>query len=186
MPSHESATVIDTLLEGNQRFASESDISSLAMLPSRRTIIVGCVDPRVDPTVVLGAELGDALVIRNIGGRFSPNTLRTLALLAVIGRRKGAQPGDGWNLVVLQHTDCGIALLGDNLDALGAELGVAPDLVHPHDLTDPRDALRADLASVRGNPLLPRGLAVSGLLYDTETGRIEVVVPTFVLGHSPA
>ncbi|WP_425343349.1 carbonic anhydrase [Pseudofrankia saprophytica] len=35
-------------------------------------MVVGCVDPRVDPTHVLGLEQGEAAVIRNVGGRITP------------------------------------------------------------------------------------------------------------------
>jgi carbonic anhydrase len=181
MSSPVATSVIEGYLKGNAWFANTSFVAGLSMLPNRKTIVVGCVDPRVDPAAVLGVDLGDALIVRNIGGRFTPNTLRTLALLAAISRSKGGQPGPGWNLVVLQHTDCGIALLDENHDALAAELGLAASTLTPDTLGNPRAALHADLKAVGENPFLPRGLAVTGLLYDTTTGLIETVVPTFVL-----
>src|SRR5581483_7648545 len=138
MSSSISTSLPDELVAANRRFAASADLVGLTMLPARQTIIVGCVDPRVDPSIVLGTDLGDALVIRNVGGRFTSNTLRTLSLLAVISRRQGGQPGDGWNLVVLQHTDCGIGLLGEHLDTLSAELGIAPQELGVDQLHDPR------------------------------------------------
>ena len=35
---------------------------------------------------------------------------------------------------------------------------------------------------MRANPLLPPGLTVSGLLYDTQSGRLETVVAPTALG----
>jgi carbonic anhydrase len=175
--------VVDELMGRNGKFADGHDVAGLPLLPTGRTTVIGCVDPRVDPAIVLGVELGEAAVIRNIGGRITPATLRTLALLATIARSGAAQPGDGWNLVVVHHTDCGITRLLDYPEALAAELGVSPDALDRDSITDPRASLAADIAALRANPLLPPGLIVSGLLYDTETGRIETVVAPSVLGQ---
>ena len=41
----------------------------LPILPRRPTIVLTCLDSRVDPAHFLGLELGDALVLRNTGGR---------------------------------------------------------------------------------------------------------------------
>ncbi len=177
----DTTTVVDDLRRRNGEFADRHDVSGLPLLPTGRTIIVGCVDPRVDPAVVLGVQLGEAAVIRNIGGRITTSTLRTLALLAAIARSGGTQPGAGWNLVVVHHTDCGITRLLDYPEALAAELGVSPEALTRESITDPRASLAVDLAALRANPLLPPGLIVSGLLYDTDTGRLETVVAPFVL-----
>ncbi len=182
MPSLDTTHVIDEFVRRNGEFADGHQVAGLTLMPARRAIILGCVDPRVDPAIVLGVQLGEAAVIRNIGGRVTPATLRTLALLAAIARTNGVQPGDGWQLVVIHHTDCGISQLVDHPDALAAELGTTPDALDPQTLTDPRASLAADLTALRTNPLLPHGLIVSGLLYDTTTGRLETVVAPCVLG----
>jgi carbonic anhydrase len=77
-------TTVDELVRRNGEFAEAHDVAGLTMLPTGRTIIVGCVDPRVDPAAVLGLQLGEAAVIRNIGGRITPAAQRTLALLGAI------------------------------------------------------------------------------------------------------
>lgn len=172
----EVSSVVDEIISRNRDFAARTDVVDLTMLPAGRRIVVSCVDPRVDPAVVLGVELGEAAVIRNLGGRITPATFRTLALLAMIAQNDGVRPGPGWNLVVLHHTDCGISRLADHPDALAAELGTSPDQLEPAVLADPRASLEADLHLLHANPMLPRGLIVSGLLYDTKTGGVETVV----------
>jgi len=177
-----TTSVVDELIRRNGEFAEANDIAGLTMLPTSRTIIVGCVDPRVDPATILGLQLGEAVVIRNIAGRITPAAQRTLALLAAIARSSGTQPGSGWNLVVIHHTDCGIARLLDHPDALAAELGTSSDTLDRDSITDPRASLTVDLATLRANPLLPPGLIVSGLLYDTASGRLETVIAPAALG----
>src|SRR2546428_8007633 len=106
-----AVTTFDTLLDRNRRFATSGLPSDLQLFPTLETIVIGCVDPGVDPATVLGLELGDALIIRNLGGRFTPDTFQTMAALRTIAQVEGVTPGSGWNLIVLHHTDCGITRL---------------------------------------------------------------------------
>ena len=92
MPDLDMTGVVDEFLRRNGEFADRQDVAALTQMPSRRTIILGCVDPRVDPAIVLGVQLGEAIVIRNIGGRMTPATLRTMALLGMIPQLEGAGP----------------------------------------------------------------------------------------------
>jgi carbonic anhydrase len=136
-----------------------------------------CADPRVDPATVLGLGLGDALIIRNLGGRFTPDTLQTMAALGTIARAEGASPGPGWNLVVLHHTDCGITRLGEHAGLLAGVFGIDPADLHSKAVGDPVAAVAADVAAIKANPFLPASFLVSGLVYDVATGLIDVVVP---------
>src|SRR5262245_41431508 len=96
-------TVIDTLQQRNATYATTRFVP-LPLRSTLQTTIVGCVDPRVDPAHILGLELGEAGVIRNVGGRITPATLQMLALLRRLPRPEGAGSAPG-NLVILQHTD---------------------------------------------------------------------------------
>ncbi len=116
---------IETLSERNTHFAPHRFTGRLAMMPNLKTMIIGCADPRVDPADVLGLELGDAAVIRNIGGRITPATLQTMAMLRLVAAAVlGGPPGPGWNLIVLHHTDCGINHLTGYPDLLAEHFGV--------------------------------------------------------------
>jgi carbonic anhydrase len=172
-----AVTTIDTLLGRNRRFAASGLHTDLRLLPELQTIVIGCVDPRVDPATVLGLGLGDALIIRNVGGRFTPDTFRTMAALRTIGQVEGANPGPGWNLIVLHHTDCGITRLGEHAGLLAGVFGIDPGELDSKAVGDPVAAVAADVATIKANPFLPAALLVSGLVYDVATGLIDVVVP---------
>jgi carbonic anhydrase len=69
--------------------------------PNRQLAIVTCMDARIDVFAALGLHLGEALVLRNAGGRVTDDVLRSLAL--------GAHVLGVDTVVVMQHTKCGIA-----------------------------------------------------------------------------
>jgi carbonic anhydrase len=75
---------LDSMLERNKDFAAQRSASGTLMpslpraLPNVKAIIIGCADMRVDPAHVLGIKPGEAVVMRNIGGRITPGLLEQL------------------------------------------------------------------------------------------------------------
>jgi carbonic anhydrase len=166
----------DELAERNARFSGGGAHANLRLMPSGSLTVIGCVDPRVDPSDVLGLKLGEAAVIRNVGGRVTPATLRTLGMLSNVVRARTGGPGPVDNhYAVLHHTDCGITdlaafpeLLADYFEVPAADLGAKA-------VTDPATAVRVDVELLRQE--LRAGVSVSGLVYNVATGLIDVVVP---------
>jgi carbonic anhydrase len=133
--------------------------------------VIGCVDSRVDPADVLGLHLGEAVVMRNIGGRVTPEALRSWALL---GRLGAGPPPAGGHLAILHHTDCGIRRLASYPEQLAAFFEIPVADLDSKAVEDPYAAVKIDVDIARHR--LP-ALLVSGLVYDVDTGLIEVVVP---------
>src|SRR5436309_7592487 len=119
-------TVIDTLAQRNAAFARSRFSADLKIIPSMKTMIIGCADPRVDPADIFGLAPGEAVVLRNIGGRITPATLQTMALLREVAKASGGDIGPGWNLIVLHHTDCGITRLVHSPDLLARSTSASP------------------------------------------------------------
>jgi carbonic anhydrase len=162
----------DELVRRNARFAASGASVGLPFPTSQTLRVVGCVDSRVDPGHVLGLELGEAVVMRNIGGRATPATLRSWALLGRLGQ---GQPPAGAHMVIMHHTDCGIRRLADYPEQLAAYFEIPVADLDGKAVGDPYAAVRADVGIARQT--LPAGFLVSGLVYDVNTGLIEVVVP---------
>lgn len=126
---------------------------------------------------MLGLELGEAAVIRNVGGRVTPATLRTMGMLSkVVQARTGATGRRVIHYAVMHHTDCGITdlvpfpeLLADYFEVPAAELDAKA-------VTDPVAAVRVDVELLKQR--IQAGAFVSGIVYDVATGLIDVVVPT--------
>lgn len=178
---------LDTMAQRNTHFAATGFVGGLKMMPSQRTIIIGCVDPRVEPADLFGLESGEAVVIRNVGGRITRSVLESMALVGKLAKAGGKEVGAGWNLVVLHHTDCGIngcSRLAPDL--LAHHLGVQPSDFDTIGIADPYRSVTFDVAALRANPDLPPGLTVSGVVYDVATGHAETVIAPFALGADPA
>jgi carbonic anhydrase len=165
------------LLDRNAAYAASAFHPGLTINPSGNMMVVGCVDPRVDPGHVLGLENGEAAIIRNVGGRITPATLRTMAMLGKVGAANASthRPGD-WNLVILHHTDCGMTDLAPFPDLLSEYFEVPASELDAKSITNPVGSVRADVGVIL-QTLHGTAFLVSGLVYDVDTGLVEIVVP---------
>jgi carbonic anhydrase len=176
---------LDHLLQRNKEFATQQSAAGTLMpwlpraLPQVKAVIIGCADMRVDPAHVLGTKPGEAVVIRNIGGRITPGLLEQLGLLGRIGEVAGAIPGGGgeFHLIVLHHTDCGITRLAGDSAILAHYFQIPEGELKKKAVIDPRSAVAGDVAALRAIPALPGAWLISGLVYDVATGLVEIVVP---------
>jgi carbonic anhydrase len=176
---------LDSMLERNKDFAARQSAAGVLMpwlpraLPNVRAVIIGCADMRVDPAHVLGIKPGEAVVMRNIGGRITPGLLEQLGLLGRIGEVAGEIPGGGeeFHLVVLHHTDCGITRLAGDPAMLTRYFQIQEGELKKKAVTDPHAAVAVDVAALRTIPGLPGEWLVSGLVYDVATGLVEIAVP---------
>src|ERR1700691_1391508 len=145
---------LDHLLQRNKEFAARQSAAGTLMpslpraLPNVKAIIIGCADMRVDPADVLGIKPGEAVVIRNIGGRITPALLEGLGLLGRIGEVAGEIPGGGgeFHIIVLQHTDCGITRLVGDPAMLAHYFQIQEGELKQKAVRDPRAAAAGDVA----------------------------------------
>lgn len=163
--------VFDDLLAANRSFTERFDLAGLAPQAARELALVTCMDTRIEPLAALGLRPGDSKILRNAGGRVTPDVLRSLVLATwLLGVRR---------IAVMQHTGCALASRNDRqiaadlarAGARGAERGEF--LAMP----DPDAALREDVASLRECALLAPDVHVVGWRYDVDTGAIAIVVP---------
>lgn len=176
-----------TLIARNQQFAVRQAGTSMPSLsdalPLVRAVVIGCADMRVDPAYILGIEPGEAVVMRNIGGRITPGLLAQLGMLGRISEVECRIPGGGgdFHVVVLQHTDCGIKRLANDPALLMHYFELSESALASRSVLDPRAAVAIDVATLRAVSGLPGEWLVSGLVYDVQTGLVETVVaPTAI------
>jgi carbonic anhydrase len=154
-------TEIAHLLTANEGYAA-ARANVADPRPGRRLAVITCMDARIDAFAALGLHLGEALVIRNAGGRVTDDVLRSLALAThVLGVD---------SVVVMQHTKCGLAGVTDEeLQKLtGADLGF-------FSIDDHAAALKEDIDVLTAKPYLEPLTVIAGFVYNVESGEIEDV-----------
>lgn len=123
-----------------------------------RTAIVTCMDARLDAAGFLDRWPGAVHVVRNAGGRVTPDVLRSLAASCAMGTER---------ILVVHHTQCAMAEHSDE-DLRALLPPGAPSEMDFLTIADPPEALRQDVQSIRASPLLPAGVEVGGFVYDLE------------------
>lgn len=166
-----------TLLKRNRQFASDFAAAELPILPKLRAVVLTCGDARVDPAHILGLELGDAVVIRNNGGRVTPEVVSEIAALSFLVAKLDGAERRPFELIIIQHSECGAERFANPelQSAIKEQLGVDVSSVA---ITDHEVSLREGVERLRDAPEVPGYIVVSGFIYDVRTGRVrEVIAP---------
>jgi carbonic anhydrase len=163
--------MFDDLLQANERYASGFSLAGIPAAAAKKFALVTCMDSRIEPLAMLGLVPGDAKILRNAGGRVTPDVLRSLILAT---RFLGVE-----RIAVMQHTGCALAHRSD--DSIRSDLsgqGVASGEWEFLAMPDPDSALRTDVEAVRSCGLLVPGVTVEGWRYDVDTGAVARVIPS--------
>ena len=169
---------IDPLLERNKHFAATAAREGISIVAKYPVYVITCLDPRTDPSAFLELELGDAMVIRNAGGRVSPDVLKDLAYIGYLSEAINPD-GARFEVAVVHHNQCGTHYLAekdfrrgfvDRID--GDDAALAAQAV-----VDPEQTVRIDVELLRSATILPSTITVSGHVYDVITGLLTTIVP---------
>ena len=149
--------------------------------PAAQLVIVGCLDHRVDPAIVLGLRLGEAPVIRNAGGRVTEAVIDDLAYLAFLTEQLSGGPGaldTLFEVAIIHHTQCGTGFLADpSFRHQAAEAtGLAEAALEASAVADPHTTVKGDVERLLTSPLLSPKVSVSGHVYDIATGHLTTTV----------
>ena len=131
--------------------------------PARHLVLLTCMDARLDLFRALGLDVGDAHVIRNAGGRASPDAIRSLVVSThLLSTRE---------VGVIHHTNCGLE--GTTDEEVATKTGV-PEISYLA-FADVDQSVRDDVATIRRCGQLAGGVMVWGAVYDVDTGALQVV-----------
>jgi carbonic anhydrase len=142
--------------------------AALPAEPRLHTVILTCMDARIDPVALFGLAPGDVHVLRNAGARATPDVLRSLALSqAILGTRE---------VLVLGHTGCGLfrrteAELAEVIRSKsgrkpGTEMGVFQNL---------DEAVVRTVEELRRCPFLANRDRIHGYVYDLDVDTVRPV-----------
>jgi carbonic anhydrase len=180
-------SAFDEFLHRNEQFAQLADRGPLTAMPNNQVFLVTCIDPRVEPACFLGVGVGDAIVLRNPGGRVIDTTITDIALISFMGEFLGAE-GPPMEVAVVHHTQCGMGFLAnpDFRHGFSDRSGLSEAELSAWAVTDPQATVRRDVARLLASPLATSRLVVSGHVLDLATGLVSTAVPATAPAPVPA
>jgi carbonic anhydrase len=164
-------------LERNRAFAADGGHEGAVVFPNLRLFVITCLDPRVDPAHFLGLKLSDAMVIRNVGGRVTPEVIDDLAFIGQLGEQ-ALPDGPLFEVAVIHHTQCGTGALADEgfRRRYAERIGVEEAPLLERAVLDPPATVAHDVERLRAAREIPSRITFSGHVYDVTTGLVETVI----------
>jgi carbonic anhydrase len=183
-------SMLDELLAANRTFLERQKAGKSTTPftgPARQLAIVTCMDARLLRLLPEALDLasGDAIMIRNAGNtltRWDESIPRSVAAAVYL---QGVR-----HVAVIGHTDC--RMCGDTLTLIDAmrQVGISRSALGDR---DPREVfgmfasvdsnVRAVIDALRRTPLLPGGIALYGLVIDTQTGELKTLARESTAGQ---
>jgi len=169
---------VDPALERNRAFAAIGGHEGAVVFPNLRLFVITCLDPRVDPAHFLGLGLSDAMVVRNVGGRVTPEVINDVAFIGQISENL-LPDGPLFEVAVIHHTQCGAGAFADDTfrHAYAERIGAEESGLREHAVLDPMATVTRDVERLRSAPAISPRTTVSGHVYGVVTGLVETVLP---------
>jgi carbonic anhydrase len=151
----------------------------------KQLLVIACMDERIPIETALGIHLGDAQVFRNAGGKVTDDVIRSAALTT--------QFFDTTEIIVINHTDCGMMSAPDDAVVEGLEAAADGSLddvdLDPSlpslDIGDASlaewvrmtddidDACQTQIEYLRAHPLIPEETTIHGYVYEVESDALR-------------
>ncbi len=92
----------------------------VAVPPALRTVVLTCMDSRIDVFALFGLKLGEVHTLRNAGGVVTDDVIRSLTISQ---RKLGTR-----DVFIVQHAGCGLGTFTDDdfSEELAREVGMRP------------------------------------------------------------
>ncbi len=172
---------LDQILDNNSRFVSTAVAATEIKSETRaRLAIVTCIDTRLTGFMheALGLKRGDAIFIRVSGPVLTDRDQAALRSLAVAIFLNNVE-----EVLVIGHTDC--RLVSDSMPLINRiqSLGISRDAFGSEDLRNwfglihnVEDNVKDVVRRVRASKVIPGKIMIHGLVIDSVTGQLKVVV----------
>ena len=169
---------VDAALERNRAFAAAGGHQGAVVFPNLRLFVITCLDPRVDPAHFLGLSLSDAIVVRNVGGRVTPEVINDVAFIGQLAENV-LPDGPLFEVAVIHHTQCGAGAFADDTfrHQYAQRIGAEESTLREHAILNPGTTVTRDVERLRSAPATSPRVGVSGHVYDVVTGLVETILP---------
>src|SRR5260221_3103368 len=181
-------TIVSEILDHNRSFIERKEYEAFLtdQFPNKKLVVLICMDTRLVELLprAMGFRNGDVKLVKNAGAIVSHpfgSVMRSI-MLAIYELHAE-------EVVVVGHSECGMTGLScervlDKALARGVPAEVLATLRHSgidlkrwlSGFEHVEDGVRESVAVIRNHPLLPRDVAVHGMLMDSATGPLKLIV----------
>jgi carbonic anhydrase len=181
-------SALPEILSHNAAFVANKEYEAFltSPLPNKRLVIITCMDTRLVELLpkAMGIRNGDVKMIKTAGAIVThPFGSVMRSVLVAIYQLEADE------IAVVGHHGCGMTGLvpGTVLDK-ARQRGISPDVLRTLDhagidmqrwlagMESPEAGVLASVEIIRNHPLLPKDIAVHGLMMHPETGKLEVLI----------
>lgn len=154
---------------GGGRLAA-SAAQGLGATPALHTVVLTCMDTRIDVLGLFGLAVGEVHTLRNAGGVVTDDVVRSVTISQ---RKLGTR-----EVLVVQHTRCGLATFTDEefSEELAEDVGMLPPW-RIGSFADPAVDVRRGMARLRRDPFLLPDTAIRGFVLDIEDFTLHEIHP---------
>lgn len=182
---------LEKILTFNKEFVETKEYEKYqtTKYPEKRIVIVSCMDTRLTELLPKAMNLknGDAKIIKNAGGLVVHpfgSAMRSILICIYEFNIK--------EVFIVGHYDCGVSNLNANkivekMESKGIDMNTlntlfysginVKDWMHGFDCVE--ESVERSVSVVRNHPLVPKDVAVHGLIMDPLTGEINLVINGF-------
>lgn len=179
---------VQTILEYNKKFVADKEYERYITdkYPEKKMAIVTCMDSRLFELLPKAMNLrnGDAKIIKNAGAIISqPFGSVMRSLLVAIYELQAEE------VYIIGHTGCGMAALNsEHMINSMREKGISDDVLNTLEnsgiklkkwlrgFDNEQEGIIRTVELVKKHPLLPPGIPIHGMLIDSMTGELELIV----------
>jgi carbonic anhydrase len=180
--------LLDEILSYNENFVENREYEKFQTdkFPYKRLVILSCKDTRLVELLpkAMNVGNGDAQIIKTAGALVSHPFGSIMRSILVAVYELGAD-----EVCVVGHYDCGMASLKvENTLKKMKERGVSQEkletlhysgvnlekFLHGFDCVE--DSVKHSVATIRNHPLMPKDVPVHGLVIDSKTGKLDIMV----------
>lgn len=180
--------LLDEILKHNQEFVKNKEYKAFQTdkFPEKRLVILSCMDTRLVELLpkAMNMSNGDVKIIKTAGALIShPFGSIMRSILVAIYELKAEE------VCVVGHYDCGMASLkADRIIQKMKERGVSQEnldllqysgvdintFLQGFDRVE--DSVKHSVTAIRNHPLMPKNIAIHGLIIDPQTGKLDTIV----------
>ena len=179
---------LDEILEYNKLFVENKEYEQYkaTKYPGKKLVILSCMDTRLTELLpkALNLKNGDAKIVKNAGATIMhPFGSIIRSIIVAIYEFNTDE------VLVIGHKNCGMSNInGEEIINKIISRGVSKETIDTinnsginidkwlHGFDSVEDSVKESVDLIKKHPLIPKEIKVHGLIMDSETGSLEVII----------